>query len=50
MKLSIAELTNDELHGSFGADEGAVAQGAVPTDAIRTTNAHTHKHAISSSS
>lgn len=58
MQLPIAELTNDELHGPLGPDEGAIAQRAVATDAIRPTYAHTHtdrtrtstgtqKHAIS---
>lgn len=57
MVLPIAELTNDELHGPLGSDEGAVAQGAVATDAIRPTHAThirtvrastgTQKHAIS---
>lgn len=57
MVLPIAELTNDELHGPLGSDEGALAQGAVATDAIRPTHAThirtvrastgTQKHAIS---
>lgn len=51
MVLSIAEFTNDELHGSLGADEGAVAQRAVATDAIRPKHIRTvppeQKHAIS---
>lgn len=42
MQLPIAELTYDELHCPLGADEGAVAQRAVATDAIRPTHAHTH--------
>lgn len=42
MQLPIAELTNDELHSPLRADEGAVAQRAVATDAIRPTHAHTH--------
>lgn len=58
MQLPIAELTYDELHGPLRADEGALAERAVATDAIRPTHAHTHtdrtrtstgtqKHAIS---
>lgn len=58
MVLPIAQLTNDELHCPLGPDEGAIAQRAVATDAIRPTHAHTHtdrtrtstgtqKHAIS---
>lgn len=52
--LPIAELTNDELHCPLRPDEGAIAQRAVATDAIRPTHAThirastgTQKHAIS---
>ncbi|KAL4711064.1 hypothetical protein ACJJTC_009435 [Scirpophaga incertulas] len=44
VELPIAELTNDELHGPLGPDEGPLAQRAVATDAIRPTHARTHTH------
>lgn len=44
MQLPIAELTYDELHGPLRADEGALAERAVATDAIRPTHARTHTY------
>lgn len=40
MQLSIAEFTYDELHCPFGPDEGAVAERAVATDAVRPIRTH----------